>query len=165
VSPDIKFDVIKMKCIVQSLVILTLAIASQGSGASEMPESILGEYRLKQPICFYTSVGSGVDCEGFAYDTIAIERKSKTTAYVGVTLMFQNAERCHFHGVGRWDGKVLNASAPSDYGEQMCRLKISFQNDHAKVLEANEACNQGFCGYHGSLGTTRSLPRSKRDSR
>ena len=136
---------------------LTFCVVSHAAPASEIPGFVFGEYRLKQPICFYTSVGPGVECEGFAYDTIAIEKKTPTVAYVGVTLMFQNAEMCHFHGVGRWNGKFLIASDRT-YDERVCRLRISLENNHARVLEANDACSE-FCAYHGSLRFTRSLPR------
>ena len=131
----------------------------------EIPDSLLGIYKKKVPICFYEADDSGTRvnrCDGFAYDMITIKKKTATIAYVGVTLMFQNADKCHFYGVGRWDGQLLHASTES-MNNDICRLKISINNEGARITHVSNECGpaKGFCAYHGSFTGAGPLPKAR----
>jgi hypothetical protein len=154
-----------MKHFAALLVLFTCSIYSGSLFAEAIPDSILGLYKKKVPICFFAVDDSGSQvnqCDGFAYDTIAIQRKTQVIAYVGVTLIFQNADRCHFYGVGRWKGHTLEASARS-WDSNICRLQIAFDRDGARIVQAGEGCGpaKGYCAYHGTLNGAGPLPKVK----
>jgi hypothetical protein len=143
-----------------------LSLASAHVLAAEIPDSVVGTYKRKQPVCFYELNEKGERknrCESYAYDTIEIKRKSLAAAYVGITLVFQNEDKCHFYGVGEWDGESIRASAKSNVGT-LCKVKISFASDGAASTSTeNEECGlaKGFCAYHGVLGGAGPLPKVK----
>lgn len=132
------------------LVFLIVLLCSQANADDVLPKSILGAYVKKSPVCFIDQGGS--QCNGFVFDTIAIERKTKFTAYVGINTSGANGHGCSYHGIGRWKGDKLIVSAKPEYSEDICRIEIEFSNGSARFKELNEGCTVGgFCSYRGSL--------------
>lgn len=126
--------------------------------AEPVPESVLGVYARPQKSCFTSAEGEW--CEGFRNETIAIRRRTKELAYVGVDLIFFNGHRCSYYGVGRWrDGKLV-ASSSNPFSRNICRLEVSIDGTSASFKKHSGDCDPvGFCSARGSLSGGRGFIR------